>query len=1080
MWKNIYVSAFVGLAAVSCSEKPDTSAEVESQGSAESVPEALPELVSFNEHIQPILSANCYHCHGPDGGTRMPEAEPLRVDKAEAVFSLRENGQPVIVKGDPDASYLLQLMETDDLNEVMPPDPSKNPHGKVMDKRDIEMVRKWIAQGAEFQDHWAYIAPKKAELPETKNPGWSRNAVDHFIAAKMDAAGVTPNPEQGKARLLRRVYFDLTGLPPAPEELKQALEDTRDFDVVYAEIVDRLFKTDAYAENFSRHWLDVARYADTHGIHIDNYRSIWPYRDWVLNAFKTNMPFDQFTREQIAGDMLANATNAQKVATGFLRCLPTTGEGGSIPEEVRAMNMQEMTDTVSVTWLGLTTGCASCHDHKFDEISTKENYQLTAFFNNTPMNPLDGNKENHPPNVILPKKGEEESYKQLVAKIHKVTHEKNQYEKQSHGNFVKWLDGGALNDFEKNTQKFTTLSLPLDNEATGLNAIGASIVGKPQQPLKWVEGPSKKAVEFDAKNAINLGQVGDYEHNQAFAFSFWVKVPKTNQAGIISKMDSKNKHRGYDVHIAGQKLSMHVVNEWPKSALKVSCDKALEIGKWTHVTVSYNGSSNPGGVKFYFNGELQKSRGTQNTLKDFKEKSIKTDAPFLVGARHNGSPFTGGAVQNVEFYKKAISPGDAFTIYFSEKLKQPGKAQKIEGKDRGLARVYYFEQMDPKSGAMHKEIKAANHSKTEFENRGNYSLVMQEKPNSKPTAQVLIRGQYNVKDEEILSPGTMAALPPMTDEMPKNRLGLGIWLTDPSNPLPARVTVNRYWGYFFGKGIVESVGDFGVMGSRPSHPKLLDWLAVDFVENGWDIQHLVRTIVTSSTYRQSAVLSADKVATDPDNKFFSRGPRYRLDAEQIRDLVLSASGLLKEQVGGPSVKPYQPEKIWESVAMPTSNTRNYKPDSGDKLYRRSMYTFIKRTAHHPTMDILNSPSREVSCGQRELTNTPLQAFVVMNDPQFIEASRQLADHAIQHGEALDERANWISQRLLSRTLEDDELKIIETTYNKALEKFNATPEQAEKLVSIGESKPKSTEQPVLASWTLIASQILNMDETLNK
>ena len=1085
MWKYLYLGVIVGFSAISCSEKPNLTQTPELQESAVSEsaePELqkLPELVSFNEHVQPILSANCYHCHGPDSGTRMPESEPLRVDKADGVFSPRESGKPVIVKGAPDASFLLQLMETDDLNKVMPPDPSKSPHGKKMDPQDIALVRKWIAQGAVFEDHWAYIAPKKEPLPQTKNPDWSRTPVDHFIAAKMDAAGVSPNPEQSRARLLRRLHFDLTGLPPQAEDLEKLLQDKRDFDLIYSELVDRLLGTQEYAEHFSRQWLDVARYADTHGIHIDNYRSIWPYRDWVLNAFKNNMPFDQFTREQISGDMLANATSAEKVATGYLRCLPTTGEGGSIPEEVRAMNMQDMTDTVASTWLGLSTGCAACHDHKFDEISTKENYQLTAFFNNTPMNPLDGNNEKHPPNVFLPNKENEKAYNELIAKINQLTLQSEEYQKRSNGNFLKWLNASAQSEMLKISGKISPFSLPLDDKASGLKIQGSNTVAKPLHPLQWTNGPSGKAAEFNDNNSINLGQTGDYDHNQAFGFSFWIKPPKTKSASIISKMDVQNKHRGYNFYIEDRQLVIHISNETPKRALKARTNTQLDTDSWTHVIVSYNGSGQRNGLKIFINGEAQRLKTLINSLKDSKERSIKNKAPFLIGARHDGYDFNGGALLNLVIHEKHITNDDAFAISLDQMLKHRGDHHKLGDKPMEAAQAYYFESIDPKSKATYAEIAQLNKSKVDLQKHGHYSLVMQEKSNSAPSAQILIRGQYNVKDEEILSAGTPASLPPMTDTMPKNRLGLGIWLTDPANPLPARVTVNRYWGYIFGRGIVESVGDFGVMGTRPTHPKLLDWLTVDFVENGWDIQHLIRTIVNSSTYRQSAVLSAEKMANDPDNNYFSRGPRYRLDAEQIRDLALSASGLLRKQLGGPSVKPYQPEKIWESVAMPTSNTRFYKRDSGDKLYRRSMYTFWKRTAHHPTMDILNAPAREVTCVQRELTNTPLQAFVVMNDPQFIECSRQLADQAIQNGKTSSERANWIAQRLLSRSLAEDEIEIIEKTYQKAIARFSDKPDQAKKLVTVGDSKATTTELPELASWTLIASQILNMDETLNK
>ncbi|MFK7911645.1 MAG: PSD1 and planctomycete cytochrome C domain-containing protein [Akkermansiaceae bacterium] len=871
----ILTIGIISVALVAC-EKKQSAISVDSQAdkTSQEVVEkkknltliSADEPVSFNEHVQPILSEYCYHCHGPDSGSRQPEKNPLRLDIEADAFLPRENGKPVIIKANPDESYLIELIESTDKELMMPPHPETNPHGKLMKPGEIALLRRWVKEGAEFEDHWAYISPKKHELPEVKNEDWAKeNPIDRFVAAEFEQAGLEPSPEEKPARLYRRLFFDLTGLPPTNDELQKLLDDEREFNVIYRETVDKLLNTDAYAEHWTRHWLDVARYADTHGIHIDNYRAIWPYRDWVINSFRSNMPFDQFTREQMAGDMMPNATVDQIVATGFNRCLPTTGEGGAIADEYNAIYAQDRTDTTAAAWLGLTTGCAACHDHKFDAISTKENYQLTAFFRNTPMSALDGNNANHPPNIRLFSNPEDEK------------------------------------DHAKLTKSVAKLQKQYD---------------------QLIKANDKAFKEWKVK--------------------------------LAQDTDEKNK-----------KLQQLAAKEKP-------------------------------------------SRRDLRTLKN-------------------------------EFFRVVF----------------------------------------PASKKLHGELNTEKEKLNPIEKRSPITLVMKENADKTPFANILIRGNYSDKGDKV-TPDTPASLPPMGD-LPKNRLGLAQWLTQPENPLPARVTVNRYWYYLFGRGIVETTGDFGVMGSRPTHPKLLDWLAVDFVENNWDLHHLLRTIVTSSTYRQSSVISAKQLELDPENILLARGPRYRLDAEQIRDLALKASGLLNKKIGGPSVKPYQPDGIWSAVAMPQSNTKNYQRDSGEKLYRRSLYTFWKRTAPHPSMEILNAPVREISCVRRELTNTPLQAFVIMNDPQFVEASRRLAERALKEAKTTENRINLIASALLARPMSNDELDVVKLTLGRAKEKFTATPEDAQKLINVGESKPDANlPAPELAAWTIIANQILNLDETLKK
>ena len=790
----------------------------------------------------------------------------------------------------------------------------------------------------------------------------------------------------------------------------------------------------------------------------------------MINAFRDNMKFDQFTIEQIAGDMLPNATLDQKIATGFHRCLPTTGEAGSIAEEYNAVYAQDRVDTTSSVWLGLTAGCAACHDHKFDAISTKENYQLTAFFRNTTMSALDGHNALHPPNILVPCKQDREDHTKSYKEKQTLTKQKKRLSTKHEDSFQNWLIQMAKSPIHSATAaKEVVINLPLNNQEKGINH--PTFTSK--LPLKWEKSPLGQAVLFTDSNEINLGNSGDFERDQAFSYGAWVKHPSDNNGAIISKIDTSPTRRGYDLWVENGKLAVHLIHSLPKNLINVVTKEQFKADQWMHVMVTYDGSSKGKGVKIYINEKSQRL----TIRKDKLTKTIKTDAPLLLGNRPLNNPFNNGQLQHFQLYKRELNVNEITRIIIEDQVSkgQLDKNKLIE------SRQYYFDNISPETAAINAELATIQKIFKSMEAKGTRTLIMDVKPNQKPTAHVLIRGQYTDKDKEVLTPNVPAALPSMTEDMPKNRLGLAMWLTDKRNPLPARVTVNRYWYYLFGTGIVGTNQDFGIMGARPTHPKLLDYLAADFMEHDWDLHHLLRKIVMSSTYRQSAVLTAEKKLRDPLNKLLARGPRYRLDAEQLRDLALSSSQLLHKEIGGPSVKPYQPIDIWKAVSMPQSNTKLYKPDSGNKLYRRSLYTFWKRTAMPPNMQILNAPSREESCVQRELTNTPLQAFVIMNDPQFVEASRQLAAAALQKLTTTEERINFIALTLLSREMETDEIDIIKTTLTTVLKEFKTLPEDAKKLTSVGETKaPKNLAPLELAAWTVIANQILNMDEALNK
>jgi hypothetical protein len=1084
--KHVAVTAIglFSLVLVACDKKqPSSSTQPEAETPAQDIdPEpknftlvAVNQPVSFNGHIQPILSEYCYHCHGPDGGSRQPEKNPLRLDKEADVFAARENGQPVIIKGNPDKSYLIELIESDDKEKIMPPHPNKSPHGKIMEPEEIALIRRWIKEGAVFEDHWAYIQPKKQELPEVANKDWAKeNPIDRFIAVEFEKSGLEPSPQEKPARLYRRLFFDLTGLPPTSEELEKLLTDKREFDIIYAEVVDQLLKTDAYAEHWSRHWLDVARYGDTHGIHNDNYRSIWPYRDWVINSFRANMPFDQFTREQVAGDMMPNATLDQIIATGFNRCLPTTGEGGAIADEYNAIYAQDRTDTTSAAWLGLTTGCAACHDHKFDAISTKENYQFTAFFRNTPMAALDRNSATHPPNIKVQRDEDKAKSDSLAEQITSAEKALTDHRKSAEAQFKTWHQEQQTNPAQNKALPGLAFAMPLNDPKKGITDTTGT-THKTEAPVKWVDGPTAKAAHLE-DNAITIQNSPSFEADQSFSYGAWLNLPHRRNGGLIAKMGTANGFRGFDLWLNGNKLAAHLISTFPNDTIKVTTKGLFPRKTWFHAMVTYDGSRKAKGLKIYINGKSSPLQVDNDTLKG----SIKNDLPLTVGRRQNSPHVLYMQITGLQIYNRTLTPAECATLGSGSLIKNLIALKSPDAKQLQKIRDHYFGTVDTNHKALSKNLTTLKQEKDTLDKKAPITLVMKENADKKPFAHVLIRGNYSNKAKEQLSPDTPASLPPMGD-LPRNRLGLAQWLTKPENPLPARITVNRYWYYLFGRGIVETTGDFGVMGSRPTHPKLLDWLAVDFVENKWDLHSLLRTIVTSSTYQQSSVITAKHLKIDPQNILLSRGPRYRLDAEQIRDLALKASGLLEGKIGGPSVKPYQPKGIWSSVAMKGSNTRLYKADQGENLYRRSMYTFWKRTAPHPAMDILNAPVREISCVRRELTNTPLQAFVIMNDPQFVEASRRLAERVMQKAKTPEERINAIAMALLSRTMSNNEFKVIKLTFDRAMERFTASPEAAQKLITVGESKPTpSLPASELAAWSIVANQILNMDETLNK
>jgi len=1075
MRRTRWIAAFSGLVLAGCQEKPvviHPAAEAEADLKAEEKM-VLPEEISFNEHIQPILSEYCYHCHGPDSGTRRPDKEPLRLDSEEGLSQMRDFGAPVIIKGKPEESELVKLIRSHDKDEVMPPPESH----KVMAPREIALLEKWVAQGAEYEGHWSYQAVKRIDPPKND---WSDKPIDGFVFEKLGEAGLKPNEPENPRRFHRRLSLDLTGLPPNPEETDAfALAYEKDAEAAISSEADRMLATVASAEQLARHWLDAARYADTHGIHIDNYRAIWPYRDWVVRAFQTNMPWDQFTKEQIAGDLMDNPSLDQKIATGFNRCLATTGEGGAIDAEYDAIYATDRVDTMGAIWLGLTASCASCHDHKFDPFSTKEFYQLTAFFRNNTMGAMDGNNAEHPPTVFVPLMEDRGKWLETESKLADVDRRLAERRGAATVDYEAWLAGAATAK-PQDTDSTLSIHFPLEEAEGTLKGI---VDGNPLEIAaapERIDGPLGKAVVVSGGD-IELGNIAGFSRGDQVSYGGFVWFEGSPTGAVVAKMNPALNFRGWDIWLEGGRIGGHIIDSWDKSANKLLAPQQLEEKKWHHVMITFDGrQSGHQSMAVHIDGKRAGGDIYPNTVGG----TLENEVPLRFGSRDGGdSKLTSKvALQDFRFYRRLLRDDEISSLANSQMIANWAalpKEQRSPEQEKALFE-HFVTAVDAPSLDLLREKDGLMSGQTQLRERGSPSLVFEEKKDTKPIANILIRGGYSSKGEEV-SAATPAMLPPMPEGAPANRLGLAMWLNDTKNPLPARVTMNRLWSQLFGNGIVETTGDFGIMGARPTHPKLLDWLASEFIASKWDYRHMVKTIVTSKAYRQDGSVSPGKLEKDPANHLISRGPRTRLEAEQLRDMALASAGILAEKVGGPPVKPYQPEGIWSAVAMPQSNTKDYKQDSGEALYRRSLYTFWKRTASPPSMEILNAPSREVFCVRRDVTNTPLQALVLMNDPQFVEASRVLAEKALKASGDFDSRLDHISLRLLNRKFDPEDRNDLHETMDKAVKYYTAKPEEARLAIAIGETKPdESLPAPELAAWSLITNQIFNLDETVTR
>ena len=1020
--------------------------------------------IGFNDQIRPILSEHCFACHGPDSASRKAE---LRLDRRESVLDAG-----VVVPGNPAESKMVVRILSHDPEEVMPPPAT----GKQLTPTQKALLQEWIESGAEWQPHWAFIKPIRPKVPKSDEAvGWARNPIDFFIYRKLNELGLKPGGHAALYTLFRRAAFDVTGLPPDDQLLDELIK--RRTPESYARYIDTLLKSKHAGEHRARYWLDAARYGDTHGMHVDNYREMWPYRDWVVNAFNSNKPFDEFVVEQIAGDMLPNATLDQQIATGFNRCNITTSEGGAIPAELEVRYMVDRVETAATVFLGLTAGCAVCHDHKFDPLSQREFYQLGAFFNNSTAQVMDGNQKDTPPVIAIPNDEFKDEWAALNSRRNKRLAALRKTGPR--GNDPKGpIYGGCWVGRKKNIRSPVgedelLLFLPLTKEGKRDFELTKS--------TKWAEHHpgGKRGVRFDEKSEFQT-KLAELRSDEPLTISFWFRTPDRLLSTTIfdhtAQTDDK-KTAGWKITSSTQgALTFELLDGTGKKIHgRLPGEEALTPRAWQHVCVRYSGGQSNSSVTVFVNGRKGILRNSTENLID---ATALPEAPLRIASR-----IPTGGLSDIRIFRRWVSTGEVQLLAKEFELKSFFSSRlywkHLDPEERRLAATFRAETLNEKHRSRMRELAKIEKRRDFIYSRSTTTLVMRERP-TKPRAWVLQRGEYDQRQDEV-SAGVPSVLPALPEGVAANRLGLAKWLVHPDHPLLARVTVNRLWQSVFGVGLVRTSEDFGVMGERPSHPDLLDWLAVEFVESDWDINHILRLILTSATYQQHAAATPELLAVDRDNRYLARGPRVRLDAEVLRDQVLAVSGLLVRKMGGPTVKPYQPAGLWKVVAITGSNTRIFEKDSGDALYRRSLYTFWKRTSPPPSMAAFNAPTREQCTVRRERTNTPIQALVLMNDPQYVEAARHLAQSAIRKTPGDRSRAMWMFHEALRYPGTPLDIKDMVTLAREMRSVFEVQPELAAELIRTGDSKPDESQDPVeVATWTIIANTLMNRDDFIMK
>ena len=1071
----------------------------------------LPERVQFNRDIRPILSDACFSCHGPDHAQRKAD---LRFDTESGALSPLADGQHAIVAGKPEASELIRRITSHDGDLVMPPPEFER---RLTDPQ-IALLRRWIEQGAQWEKHWSFVKPVRATLPTVTARDWPLTPVDAFALAKLEREGLAGATEADKSTLLRRITLDLTGLPPTPDEIHEFLaEKSPD---AYERVVDRLLASGRYGERMAVRWLNGARYADTSGYQSDGERIMWRWRDWVIDAFTHNLPFDQFTIEQLAGDLLPDPTLEQRIATGFNRNHRGNSEGGIIPDEFAVEYVVDRVETTATVWLGLTVMCARCHDHKYDPLTQQEFYQLYAYFNQLPEKGRALKYGNSPPVLVSPTRDQQQQWQAFNRRAAAMEAACQKVEPEvAHAQAV-WEQTSLPNPPAADAMgRRLILHFPLEENAVPRISLPAvptrpigylgqapllitNPTGTPSGPVESGNprfGPGRfgQGLECDGVHDAAVGNVANFGFFDKFTIAAWIQPQGARGGTILSRMTDVAHGDGWGIVLEQGKLQVHLTKRWLDDACRVETAAAINPQDWSQITVSYDGSREAAGIRIYVNGLPQQTV----TLLDELYQSFDNPKSLLrIGGGNGPAGRFSGRIDDVRLFDRAVSADEAQALALPDQLTTIAATpvdQRTAAQRLALREFFVQFAADESIRQLWQQRHTFEDERQRFIEGLPTTMVMEEVPGLRQTF-VLLRGEYDKRGDPVSS-GVPASLPPLPQEATRDRLGLGKWLVDAENPLTARVAVNRFWQMLFGIGLVKTIDDFGQQGEWPSHPELLDWLAVEFQEGGpagnsfdnsakslpqtspapfqWDAKRLIRQVVTSAVYRQSSKMSAELQQRDPENRLLARGPRFRLSAEMIRDRALAASGLLVEQVGGPSVKPYQPDGLWLDLAG-----MNYDQDHGAGLYRRSLYTYWKRTIAPPAMVTFDAAGRETCIVKEFRTNTPLQALNLMNDITYSEAARVLGERMMVEGGALP--ANRLRRAfllVLGRQPSESEQSVLLAGYQRHLAFYQDHQDDAESLTKQGES-PRQPDLNLaeLAACTTMAGLILNLDESVTR
>lgn len=1021
--------------------------------------------IDYNFDIKPILSDRCYKCHGPDAGQRQAD---LRLDVSEGPES--PFAHEVIVAGDPDASSLWQRLIASDPDEQMPPPSSKLPP-LTADER--ERVRRWIAEGAKWKRHWSFIPLSEVGLPETAASDWIQNSIDSFVLARLESKQVLPSPEADRETLIRRLTFDLTGLPPTADEIDTFLRD--DSSQAYEALIDRLLESEGYGEHVAVHWLDLARYADSYGYQVDFDRRVWPWRDWVIRALNRNLPYDQFITWQLAGDMLPAATDEQILATTFNRLHPQKVEGGSIPEEFRVEYVADRTHTFGTAMLGLTLECSRCHDHKYDPMTQRDYYQLFAFFNNIDECGLYSYrtyKTSIPtPTLLLADDDAKKHLAEFETSVSTAEADLEALRDSRRDAFNDWVTRREVASDSLIPNRIAYC--PLDEMVGGKspNIDNAEVPATTSGGNRLVPGRFGQALLLNGDDEVHI-KTGAFTQHDPFSFSLWIRADQLKERMVVLHRTqgwTDAGSRGYQLLLEEGRPSFSLIHFWPGDAIRIRCNNPVPLDSWVHLAVTYDGSGRAAGLKIYRDGAVD----TYETVRDKLLKTIADEIDHVVlGARDRDQGFTGGMLDDLQVFDRQLTKLEVAQLFDGNSLQHTLETplEEVSPSAREALFEYYLLTIDEDYRQKLESLTKLRHEHGDFLNKIPEIMVMREMHPERSTF-VLKRGAYDAPGEPV-EPQIPEFLHTAAGDVPRNRLELAAWLTDPQNPLTARVAVNRFWQICFGEGLVRTPEDFGSQGALPTHPQLLDWLAKDFIDHGWNLKRLFKQIVSSATYRQSSQPRAELNSRDPRNRWLARGPRQRLTAEMIRDNALLSSGLLVEKIGGAPVRPYEV-------------TVSFKPlpkDSNEGLYRRSMYTEWRRTGPPPMMTALDAAKRDVCVVKREQTSTPLQALVLFNSPQMVEAARVLGQGLVEkHGADSNVLLSEMFRAMTGKRPDERQQQVLQAMYNEQLQYFAEHPEHAQELIGVGDSPAsEKTDSDHVAAAAVVAGALFNFDACMMK